>query len=68
MHPPLSTPSAPSVPSAASSPSTPGQHDPWYKYGVAILFIEMLIAITVSAYSLYMTFHGIAGFPAKLSG
>ncbi len=43
----------------------PVQHDPWYKYGVAFLMLEMVIAIGVSAYSLYMTFHGIGGFPGK---
>lgn len=43
--------------------STP--HEPWYKYGVAILFLEMAIAIAVSAYSLYMTFNGLGGFPGK---
>ncbi len=39
--------------------STPTQREPWLKYGVAILCLEMLIAITVSAYALYMTFHGL---------
>jgi hypothetical protein len=38
---------------------------PWYKYGVAVLLIEMAIAIAVSGYSLYMTFHGLGGFPGK---
>jgi hypothetical protein len=38
-------------------------HEPWYKYGVAVLCLEMLIAIAVSAYSLYLTFHGLGGFP-----
>ena len=38
------------------------EQEPWYKYGVAILLLEMLIAIAVSGYSLYMTFHGIRGF------
>jgi hypothetical protein len=42
------------------------RHEPWYKYGVAALFLEMLIAIAVSAYSLYITFHGTGGFPGKL--
>ena len=52
-----------------STGSAPADHEPWYKYGVAILCLEMLIAIAVSAYSLYMTFHGLGGFPAgKLSG
>ena len=46
-------------------PASQVQHEPWYKYGVAFLFLEMLIAIAVSAYSLYMTFHGLGGFPGK---
>jgi len=40
-------------------------HEPWYKYGVAVLLLEMAIAISVSGYSLYMTFHGLGGFPGK---
>ncbi len=40
-------------------------HEPWYRYGVAVLLIEMAAAIAVSGYSLYMTFHGIGGFPGK---
>lgn len=40
-------------------------HEPWYKFGVIVLFIEMAIAIAVSGYSLYMTFHGLGGFPGK---
>lgn len=45
------------------------EREPWYKYGVAILVLEMLIAIAVSAYSLYVTFHGLGGFPGgRLSG
>jgi hypothetical protein len=45
--------------------SEPVGHEPWYKYGVAFLMLEMAVAICVSAYSLYMTFHGIGGFPGK---
>ena len=37
----------------------------WYKYGVAFLLFEMALAIAVSGYSLYMTFHGLGGFPGK---
>jgi hypothetical protein len=37
----------------------------WYQYGIAALFLEMAIAIAVSGYSLYMTFHGLGGFPGK---
>jgi hypothetical protein len=40
-------------------------HEPWYKYGVAVLLVEMAIAVAVSGYSLYMTFHGLGGFPGK---
>ena len=40
-------------------------HQPWYKYGVAVLVLEMAIAVAVSAYSLYMTFNGLGGFPGK---
>jgi hypothetical protein len=44
------------------------QREPWHKYGIAILCLEMLIAIVVCAYCLYLTFHGLGGFPGKLSG
>jgi hypothetical protein len=40
-------------------------HEPWYRYGIAFLFLEMAVAIAVSAYSLYMTFNGLGGFPGK---
>jgi hypothetical protein len=40
-------------------------NEPWYKYGVTFLVLEMAIAIAVSCYSLYMTFHGLGGFPGK---
>jgi hypothetical protein len=43
----------------------PAVHEPWYKYGIAVLVSEMAIAIAVSAYSLYMTFNGLGGFPGK---
>jgi hypothetical protein len=42
-----------------STPSAAAQHDPWHKYGVAILCLEMAIAIAVSTYALYITFHGL---------
>lgn len=37
----------------------------WYRYGVLFLYLEMFIAIAVSAYSLYMAFTGKGGFPGK---
>lgn len=40
-------------------------HGPWYKYGVMFLFVEMAVAIAVCGYSLYLTFHGLGGFPGK---
>ena len=41
-------------------------HDPWYKYGVAMLVFEMAIAIAVCGYSLYMAFNGPGGLPGAL--
>jgi hypothetical protein len=38
-------------------------HEPWYKYGVAVLFLE--IALAVSGYWRHMTFNGLGGFPGK---
>ena len=44
-------------------------HEIWYPYGVAVLCLEMAIAVGVCAYALYVTFHGLGGFPGgKLSG
>ena len=48
-----------------SSPPSREVYKPWYKYGVAFLMLEMAVAIAVSAYSLFMTFHGLGGFPGK---
>lgn len=52
-----------------STTSASAPHEPWYACGVAVLLLEMLIAIAVSAYALYLTFHGLGGFPGgRLSG
>jgi hypothetical protein len=40
-------------------------HEPWYKYGIAVLLFEIAVAIAVSGYSLYVTFDGLGGFPGK---
>jgi hypothetical protein len=40
-------------------------HEPWYKYGLGCLIMEMAIAVAVSTYCLYMTFNGLGGFPGK---
>lgn len=45
--------------------SKPLVREPWFRYGVSFLFFEMAAAIAVSVYSLYMTFHGLGGFPGK---
>lgn len=37
------------------------EYDPWYKYGVAILYLEMGIAIFVTIYCLYLGFTGSGG-------
>jgi hypothetical protein len=39
--------------------------EPWYKYGGAVLLLEIAIAVAVSGYSLHMTFNGLGGFPGK---
>lgn len=41
------------------------KYEPWYKYGVGFLVLEMVISIAVCGYSLYLTFHGLGGFPGK---
>lgn len=33
------------------------KQEPWYKYGVAILYIEMAIAIGVSIFAIVKTFN-----------
>jgi hypothetical protein len=45
--------------------SDPIEYEPWYKWGVLFLYVEMFIAIAVSVYSLYMAFTGTGGFPGK---
>jgi hypothetical protein len=42
-------------------------HEPWYKYGVAVLLFEIAVAIAVSGYSLYMTFNGLGGYGVNQS-
>lgn len=41
------------------------RYEAWYKYGIAVLVLEMTIAVAVCGYSLYLTFHGLGGFPGK---
>ena len=41
------------------------KYEPWYKWGVLFLYIEMLAAVGVTVFSLYMAFTGTGGFPGK---
>jgi len=34
------------------------EYDDWYNWGTAVLYLEMAIAILVTAFSLYMAFNG----------
>lgn len=38
------------------------EYDSWYEWGKAVLYAEMLIAVLVTAFSLYMAFNGQAGW------
>lgn len=40
------------------------EYGDWYRYGQAFLYIEMIIAILVTVFSLYLAFQGEAGFIA----
>lgn len=44
--------------------TTNATDDDWYKWGKVALYIEMLIAILVTVFSLYLAFQGQAGFLA----
>ncbi|MFB6263469.1 MAG: hypothetical protein ABEL76_07580 [Bradymonadaceae bacterium] len=46
---------------ATCEPEASFEHDPWYKYGVILLYAEMGIAICVTLYSLYLAFTGAGG-------
>jgi hypothetical protein len=37
-------------------------HDDWYRYGRLVLYGEMVIAVLVTVFSLYLAFTGTAGF------
>lgn len=38
------------------------EHDDWYRWGRVVLYAEMLLAVLVTAFSLYLAFTGSAGF------
>lgn len=37
------------------------EYEPWYRYGVAILYLEMFMAIALTIFALYLTFTGSGG-------
>lgn len=37
------------------------EYEPWYKWGVRVLYLEMLIAIGVTLFSLYTALSGSGG-------
>lgn len=37
------------------------EFDPWYRWGVRVLYLEMLIAIGITVFALYMAFSGSGG-------
>ena len=38
------------------------EHDDWYKWGRAVPYAEMGVAVLVTVFSLYLAFTGQAGF------
>lgn len=42
----------------------PAEPDDWYRWGRVVLYVEMVVAVLVTAFSLYLAFTGQAGFLA----
>lgn len=40
------------------------EYDDWYRWGRIVLYAEMVLAILITAFSLYLAFTGRAGFIA----
>ena len=40
------------------------EYGDWYRWGKAVLYAEMVLAILVTVFSLYLAFSGQAGFLA----
>ncbi|WP_251341578.1 hypothetical protein [Haloplanus halophilus] len=36
------------------------EYDDWYRWGKAVLYLEMVIAVLVTVFSLYLAFNGQA--------
>ena len=46
----------------ANAEATDGERSGWLKWGQAILYLEMVIAILITVLSLYLAFTGQTGF------
>lgn len=53
--------SEPTPDDAASERSEP-EYDDWYRWGRLVLYGEMVLAVLVTVFSLYLAFTGTAGF------
>ena len=40
----------------------PPEYDDWYRWGRLVLYGEMVLAVLVTVFSLYLAFTGTAGF------
>ncbi len=38
------------------------EYEPWYKWGVVVLYLEMILAAGVTLFAMYMAFTGAGGF------
>lgn len=47
---------------ATPSEDTVKAVEDWYRWGRLVLYLEMLLAVVVTCFSLYLTFSGEAGF------
>jgi len=59
----MANPAADSDGAGSAEPEATDGSD-WLKYGQALLYIEMLIAIVITVFSLYLAFSGQTGFLA----
>ncbi len=45
---------------SAATREGPYVYEPWYKYGIGVLILEAIIAVSVSSYAIYMGLSGNA--------
>lgn len=51
-----------STPDDAAGEHSQPVHDDWYRWGRLVLYGEMVLAVLVTVFSLYLAFTGTAGF------